>query len=288
MIHIGRARTVLGQFTEEETRAGLQAGRFLPTDLGWTEGMETWVPLSEMPVLTAPPPLPEPLPPLPGEDLPPLDAGEAPVPDGLPWEVHGLGRPALAFLATVRFVLVTPRDAFQRMRTAGNIAAPLVYNLVGGWIGIVAASLFAVMVSHMEAPPGPGDTMAKFFYMPPDVAEANARSSCILAPVFVTIFMLATAVLAHLFMKLTGGARKPFHVTLRVICYSIGSSFMLLLFPLFGGMMALAWLVVCSVIGMKTAHETTAGRVIAAMVLCFATGLLALFALAAAAPGMGN
>lgn len=34
------------QFTEAEVSEGLRAGRFLPGDLAWKEGMETWKPLS--------------------------------------------------------------------------------------------------------------------------------------------------------------------------------------------------------------------------------------------------
>src|SRR5438552_6855989 len=47
MIHVNRSGTTLGIFSEEDVRAGLRAGRFLPTDLGWREGMPQWQPLSQ-------------------------------------------------------------------------------------------------------------------------------------------------------------------------------------------------------------------------------------------------
>lgn len=46
--HLGRDGTQLGSFPEDEIRAGLQNGRFLPTDLAWSEGMPDWKPLSEV------------------------------------------------------------------------------------------------------------------------------------------------------------------------------------------------------------------------------------------------
>lgn len=46
MIFVNRDRQSLGQFTEQETANALQTGDLLPTDLGWTEGMESWQPLS--------------------------------------------------------------------------------------------------------------------------------------------------------------------------------------------------------------------------------------------------
>jgi hypothetical protein len=48
-IHIARPPTQLGVFSQEEVAAGLQDGRFLPTDQGWREGMAAWLPLSQWP-----------------------------------------------------------------------------------------------------------------------------------------------------------------------------------------------------------------------------------------------
>lgn len=63
-IHVGRDGTPLGEFSLEEVNAGLASGKFLPTDLGWYEGMENWKPLSSVPGVFIParrgaaPPLP--------------------------------------------------------------------------------------------------------------------------------------------------------------------------------------------------------------------------------------
>lgn len=46
MIFVNRDRRSLGQFTEQEVSNGLNSGQFLPDDLAWQEGMETWQPLS--------------------------------------------------------------------------------------------------------------------------------------------------------------------------------------------------------------------------------------------------
>lgn len=45
-IFVNRERQSLGQFSAQEISNGLASGQFLPTDLGWQEGMETWQPLS--------------------------------------------------------------------------------------------------------------------------------------------------------------------------------------------------------------------------------------------------
>ncbi len=46
-IHVARPPNQLGVFSQEEVAAGLQAGRFLPTDQAWREGMSAWLPLSQ-------------------------------------------------------------------------------------------------------------------------------------------------------------------------------------------------------------------------------------------------
>jgi hypothetical protein len=46
-IHVARPPAQLGVFSQEEVAAGLQDGRFLPSDQGWKEGMAAWLPLSQ-------------------------------------------------------------------------------------------------------------------------------------------------------------------------------------------------------------------------------------------------
>ena len=59
LIHIARNNAVLGQFTEEDVRAGLIAGTYLATDLAWRTGLPQWKPLGEWREFSAetPPPL---------------------------------------------------------------------------------------------------------------------------------------------------------------------------------------------------------------------------------------
>lgn len=70
-IHVGRNSQQLGTFTAAQILDGLAAGRFLPTDVAWHEGLADWQPLSGLEVLSAatsapaapaaPPPVPQPI-----------------------------------------------------------------------------------------------------------------------------------------------------------------------------------------------------------------------------------
>ena len=55
-IWINRAGQNIGTFTLEEVQRGLNQGQFVPTDLAWQEGMETWKPLAEFAGLQMPGP----------------------------------------------------------------------------------------------------------------------------------------------------------------------------------------------------------------------------------------
>jgi hypothetical protein len=69
MIHVNRSGTSLGTFSEEDVRAGLRAGRFAPTDLGWREGMPQWQPLSQFAEFAAD---------MPAAGTPPVPVGQPP------------------------------------------------------------------------------------------------------------------------------------------------------------------------------------------------------------------
>jgi len=57
-IHISRGEDSSGPFTLEQVRDYLAEGILLPDDLAWHEGLENWIPLSQ---LVAPPVAPQPV-----------------------------------------------------------------------------------------------------------------------------------------------------------------------------------------------------------------------------------
>src|ERR1700676_5103412 len=94
-IWINRAGQSLGTFTLEEVQRGLNQGQYVPSDLGWQEGMESWKPLAEFAGLQMPaqPTEPAPLAPtFPSSPRVPPPVGEATlaifddVEDGPAWE----------------------------------------------------------------------------------------------------------------------------------------------------------------------------------------------------------
>jgi hypothetical protein len=264
MIHIGRAGTKLGSFSEFEVRRGLASGRFFLTDLGWKQGMENWAPLSTFPEFA--PETPEPMPPLPE----PAAVGPAeadPARPGLPWDYRKEIGFARALVQTAWMILVSPAEAFARMRITGPVAGPLLYNMIGGWIGAVASATYLVLTLRVQPPPTNLSGPKALFYLPPSMALRELEVVIVIGPIIVTVTTLIASAIAHLLLMLAGGANRDFHVTLRVLCFTYGSAQLLQLIPVCGNFMTPVWMLVCSIVGLAVAHGTTAGRSATAMIL---------------------
>ena len=268
MIHIGRAGVNLGSFSEFEVRQGIAKGRFLLTDLGWKEGMETWTPLSQFEEFATPPP---PMPPLPGSEAlqePVAEPGEA---IGLPWDHRGQIGLFAAFAETVWLVLLNPLDAFTRMRASGSLADPLLFNLIGGWFGGICAAANLLLVTKIQ-PAAQVTGWQALFSPTPAAAMWDLKIFIFMGPIIVTVSTMIFAGIGHLFLMLAGGANKEFQVSLRVFCFGYGSAQILQIIPFgFGNLLAFIWMLFCCALGLAAAHGTTTGRSVAAVVLLFLT-----------------
>jgi hypothetical protein len=267
MIHIGRAGVNLGSFSEFEVRQGLATGRFLLTDLGWKEGMENWTPLSQFEEFATPPP---PMPPLPGSEAveePGVPAAQAGEPIGLPWDHRGQIGLFAAFAETVWLVLFNPGEAFARMRASGSMADPLLYNLIGGWFGAIAAGIYLVITTRLQPPSATATGLRALLTLTPEAAVRQMKILIFMGPILVTVSTIIFSGIAHLFLMLAGGANKTFQVTLRVFCFSYGSAQLLQIIPFCGNLLAPMWMMVCCVVGLAVAHGTSTGRSVAAMAL---------------------
>src|SRR6266700_7073380 len=144
--HINRSGTSLGTFSEDEVREGLRSGKFAGTDLGWREGMATWQPLaqiSEFAQETRPGGAPSPQPQFTGGG--PITPAATITPrSGLPGDDRQQRGILRAFFDTLVMVLTKPSEAFTAMKREGGFGEPLIYAIVGGWVGGVISFLFSL------------------------------------------------------------------------------------------------------------------------------------------------
>jgi len=257
MIHVNRGATSLGAFPEEEIREGLRTGRFVPTDIGWREGMANWQPLSQFPELGAAAPA-----------APPAQIGasatsQAAAPrSGLPWE-HRQGRGLFnAFVETLVMVLTKPGEAFTVMKREGGLGEPLIYALIGGCLGGIVSLLFSLGLQSVGFFADRHDTFAAMTGM-----GVGSAAFIVLVPLFIVIGLFIGSAIVHLCLMIVGGANQSFETTFRVIAFSQGSTGPLQMIPICGGLIAGVWALVCNCIGLARAHETDTGRAVLAVFL---------------------
>ena len=283
MISIARDGKSFGNFSEAAVREGLRSGRYLPTDLGWREGMATWQPLSQfaefaadMPAGTPPPGAPTPGAPTTSPIVAPGMIAQDSARTGLPWE-HRSGRGLLnAFFETLVMVLTKPTAAFTAMSREGGLSEPLIYAVIGGSIGLIASLLFNLAFQSFGLLADRSNALTGM------IGAGFGLVFCIiLMPVFVAIAMFVGAGILHLCLMIVGGAKQPFETTFRVLCFAMGSTYPLMIVPICGGFIAGVWGIVTECIGLAQAHETDTGRAVLAvflpLIVCCGGGVLVAF-----------
>jgi hypothetical protein len=272
MIHVNRGATSLGSFPEEQVREALRSGRFLPTDLGWKEGMANWQPLSQFSEFAAdiastatPSGAPPPQTQTPPTAIAPTVGSTSSAPrSGLPWDERHTKGFFSAFIETLQMVLTRPGEAFTAMRREGGLGEPLLYALIGGSFGYLFYMLFIFFMPSL-AFMGTGNrhnALAGVFGM-----GAGLILAIIFVPIGLTIVIFIASAILHVCLMIVGGAKQAFETTFRVVCFSIGSTYPLMIVPLCGGAVAAIWDLVLHCIGLARSHETDTGRAVLAVFL---------------------
>ena len=251
MIHVNRGATSFGAFSEEDVRDGLRTGRFLPTDLGWREGMAGWKPLSEFPELSG--------------AAPPAQTGapmEVSMPrTGLPWDERQTKGLVNAFIETLQMVLSKPVAAFTAMKREGGLGEPLLYAILGGTFGTAFAVIYNFVLRSLMPF---GDKQSALAHLFGGLAWLVLL---ILTPLFVVIGMFVGSAILHVCLMIVGGAKQSFETTFRVVCFAEGSASPLLVIPFCGGLISGIWKIILYCIGLARAHETDSGRAVIAVLL---------------------
>ena len=247
-IFVGRDTQQLGQFTEEEIRAGLQSQQFLPTDLWWKEGMEKWELLSTF-ANTKPPELPS---------------------GGIPWEDESLGL-FERFWKTSAAIFIDPWKTFAQMPTTGGYGKPLLYATIAAGLPYVVlyGLLFFVFL------------IIGLVKGAPEVLLVSIAVPLCFIPLAIAVevlfFFIGSGVM-HLMLMLFGAPRRDFEVTFRTFAYSHGLfAFLYNIVPCLSTIVAMTWGMAIQVIALKETYRTDYWRVICAFLLpillcCFLYG----------------
>lgn len=169
------------------------------------------------------------------------------------WEDPGL--PFGTRLATTwKESLFEPAAFFRRVGRSQSVSGPLLYYLLVTVVGAFfsmwweAAGVWPPIWEG--APPG----------IAAEVGEpAAAVFRFFLSPFIALVGLAVWTLVLHLFVLLFVPERQPIGSTARALCYSAGPTVFAVV-PFLGGLVALAWITVLQVIGLREVHETTTGR----------------------------
>ena len=208
----------------------------------------------------------------------------------VPWEDRnriGFGN---ALVETTKRVLGEPVPLFRALSRPSGIGAPLLYAVIVGWIGVVAASLYSALFQTLV-----GSSMAGFGESPELTAALGFAQSwvgfvvqAILAPVGLIIGLFVAAGVFHVMLLLLGGARRDFETSFSVVGYAQAPA-VIMIIPFCGSLIAWIWSLVLYIIGLSEAHGIGRGKAAAAVLLplllvcCCCAALGALFASSIAA-----
>jgi hypothetical protein len=294
-IWINRAGQNLGTFTLEEVQRGLDQGQFVPTDLAWQEGMETWKSLSDFPGVTvssvAPvtPVTPDAPAPQPVQPLAPVSESVEPA-----WERSQELGWHKAFFVTIRQVLFEPQLCFARMPRTTEFWKPTTFILLMVALQLIVVAALLVPLFSFVLATGQANTSD---------LEALRQIPVILLP-FLALLSFPIAIAAnlisagiyHLILKIFGVGEAGYMTTYRVVSYAQATQVvgLLGLIPCVGilfSLAALAWLLVATIIGLQKAHQCDTWKAALAVAipiaLCF-FGVAALYFVALFAGGMNT
>ncbi len=213
-----------------------------------------------------------------------LDA-QPPAPGGTPWDERERLGLLTALVDTVRLVLGHPGEFFRRMPVTGGLGPPLLFGVLVGWLGVVAASLYQAIFRSIV-----GSSLGAFGDRPELAALqsfvgswAGFIAQVVFGGVFVAIGVFVSAAILHVMLLLLAGATHGFEATFRVVCFVQATSLVLIV-PFCGQIVQPFWSLVLGIIGLAAAHRIGHGKAAAAVLLplllfcCCCLGALAVFA----------
>jgi len=168
-----------------------------------------------------------------------------------------------AFVETLQMVLTRPAEAYGIMKREGGLGDPLLYALIGGCLGAIVSFGFSFALQAMGIALG-GRSMWNNSAM---LGAFGGVAFLILVPVFVVIGLFIGSAILHVCLMIVGGARYPFETTFRVTAFAHGSTGVLQMIPVCGGIIAGIWAIVANCIGLARAHETETWRAVVAVFL---------------------
>jgi hypothetical protein len=205
---------------------------------------------------------------------------------GLPWEYEK--QTIGCWFRTTGMILGSPTQSFSIMRQYGGLGTPMLFGIYGLAIPVAVAFVLIVpilLIIALAAGGNDGPQAAAGVGVFAVMGLAFAAVYVLLVP---TLGALLSAAIYHVLLLMVGGARQGFETTFRVVSYTQGSLFWLIIIPYLGATVMGIWSLVLMIIGFSRAHEISGGKAALAIFLPFivCVGICGIAALASLGVGV--
>jgi hypothetical protein len=187
------------------------------------------------------------------------ETAEAPAPPSFPWPPEENGSIAEAYVRTWRESAFHPTAFFRAMPRNRGIGEALLYYLP---LGVAAAGInlfWRAVLGPIDL--GENEAWARLMR-----DSDTPLQDFLISPVYLLLALFLASAVTHVCLKILGASHHGFRTTTRVFCFGY-SPVLLAIVPRMGGFIALVWMVVLAIIGLREAQETTTGRAAAAVLM---------------------
>lgn len=189
-------------------------------------------------------------------DPSPDEPGAPPAP--IPWPPGAQDSVIAALAETWWRAVWRPRSFFAGLPGSLAFGAALLYYLVVGILG-AGVRLFWTMLL-----PRPESTLVNELLG--SAVQASPLVDFLTAPLYLLLSLFLAAGITHLLVLALIPQHRPIGATLRVYCFAY-SPVLFVVVPYVGAVVAVVWMTVLSIIGVRAAHATSTGRAAAAVLL---------------------
>jgi hypothetical protein len=256
-IHIARDGKALGRYSEEDIAEGLRDGKFLLTDLAWSDPMPSWIPLGEFPGLPEVPPATEVVANVAPVERPPLPSVEP------AWEERQQLGFFKALVETVAALVGRPRTVFVSMPATGGYWGPLLFLLITGTVSGWAAIAYQFAITRVN-PETLGDALKE---VPPGMIDWIFAALFVTMPLGLVISAGMMCGFYHLALMVLSKTPVRFETTFRIYCYAWGAASVFQLLPMCGGYIYPVFAIYLTVLGFRDVQKVNTPVAVLAVLL---------------------
>lgn len=175
-----------------------------------------------------------------------------------------------ALTATWTGAVLRPRSFYAAMPHSVSFGAALLYYLVVGVLGAGIRLFWAMLL--------PARDITFLDELFPGALRGSPLVEFLASPLTLLLSLYLAAGVTHLLVLALVPQQRGFGTTLRVYCFAY-SPVLFGVFPYLGPVVAVVWMTVLSIIGVRETHATSGARAVAVVLIPL---VLAVFCLAAA------